>query len=127
VRDVEVRPGGWSPRCNPYRRDELGYKCIRQGKDTGLRDLPCHGFPTSAAWLEVVLTALDLISWAKLICFADNPVLARCEIAAFRYRVLHVAARLTSSGRQSGLRLDKNWRWAAEIAAGYHRLRAASP
>jgi hypothetical protein len=100
---------------------------IRQAKDTGLRNLPCHGFATNAAWLEVVLTALDLVSWAKLICFADNPVLARCEIAAFRYRVLHVAARLTSSGRQSWLRLDKSWRWAAEIAAGFHRLRAAFP
>jgi len=100
---------------------------IRQGKDTGLRNLPCHGFDTNAAWLEVVLAAIDLISWAKLICFADNPVLARCEVAAFRYRVLHLAARLTRSGRTTRLRLDASWRWAAEIAAGYDRLRAAFP
>jgi hypothetical protein len=98
---------------------------IRQAKATGLRNLPCHGFATNAAWLEVVLAATDLISWAKLICFADNPVLARCETAAFRYRVLHVAARLTRTGRQTRLRLDKSWQWAAEIAAGYHRLRHA--
>jgi hypothetical protein len=100
---------------------------IRQGKDTGLRNLPCHGFETNAAWLEVVLAAIDLISWAKLICFADNALLARCEIAAFRYRVLHLAARLTRSGRTTRLRLDASWRWAADIAAGYHRLRAAFP
>jgi hypothetical protein len=100
---------------------------IREAKATGLRNLPCHGFDTNAAWLEVVLTATDLICWTKLICFADSPTLARCEIAAFRYRVLHVAARLTRSSRQTRLRLDKAWRWAAEIAASYHRLRAAFP
>jgi len=100
---------------------------IRQAKDTGLRNLPCHRFATNAAWLEVVLTATDLISWAKLICFPDHPTLARCEIAAFRYRVLHVAARLTRSSRQTRLRIDAAWQWAAEIAAGYHRLRAAFP
>jgi hypothetical protein len=100
---------------------------IRQAKATGLRNLPCHGFATNAAWLEVVLAATDLICWTKLICFADNPVLARCEIAAFRYRVLHVAARLTRSSRQTRLRIDAAWQWAVEIAAGYHRLRAAFP
>jgi hypothetical protein len=100
---------------------------IRQAKDTGLRNLPCHGFATNAAWLEVVLAAADLICWAKLICFADSPTLARCEIAAFRYRVLHIAARLVRSGRQTRLRLDKTWQWAAEVAAGYQRLRAAFP
>ena len=41
-----------------------------------------------------VLTATDLVCWTKLICFADDKALARCEIAAFRYRVLHVAAQL---------------------------------
>jgi hypothetical protein len=51
--------------------------------------------------------------------------LARCEIAAFRYRVLHVVARLTRSARQLRLRIDKTWRWAAQIAEGFDRLRAA--
>jgi hypothetical protein len=72
-----------------------------------------------------VLTAVDLICWTKQICFADVVELARCEIAAFRYRVLHVAARLTRSSRQLRLRIDKTWRWAAQIAEGFDRLRAA--
>ena len=53
------------------------------------------------------------------------PSLARCEIAAFRYRVLHVAARLTRSARQACLKMDRTWRWAAQIAEGFRRLRAA--
>ncbi|TWP36154.1 transposase, partial [Leekyejoonella antrihumi] len=98
---------------------------IRQAKATGLRNFPCFGWAENNAWLEVVLTATDLVAWTKLIGFADQPDLARCEIATFRYRVLHVAARLTRSSRQLHLRLDKTWRWATSIANAFHRLRAA--
>lgn len=100
---------------------------IREGKATGLRNFPCRGHAENQAWLEAILTATDLICWTKLICFATSPTLARCEIATFRYRVLHVAARLTHGARQTRLRIDAAWRWATEIAEGFHRLRAAFP
>lgn len=54
---------------------------IREAKATGLRNLPCRAFNENQTWLEVVLTAVDLVCWTKLICFADVPELARCEIA----------------------------------------------
>jgi hypothetical protein len=98
---------------------------IREAKATGLRNLPCRAFNENNAWLEVVLSAVDLVAWTKTICFTDTPALARCEIATFRYRVLHVAARLTRGARQVRLRIDKTWRWATHIAEGFHRLRAA--
>jgi hypothetical protein len=98
---------------------------IRQAKAAGLRNLPCRGWEENNAWLEAVLAAADLICWAKLICFAQLPSLARCEIAAFRYRVLHAAAQLTRSARTTRLRIDRAWRWATQIAEGFHRLRAA--
>jgi Transposase DDE domain group 1 len=98
---------------------------IREAKATGLRNRPCRGFAENAAWLHAVLTAVDLTAWTKLICFAAAPSLARCAIAAFRYRVLHVAARITRGARQTRLRIDKTWRWANQIAAGFHRLPAA--
>jgi Transposase DDE domain group 1 len=96
-------------------------------------DLGHHGhsgrargaYATNAAWLQAVLAATDLICWTKLICFADVPALARCEIAAFRYRVLHVAGRLTRGARQTRLRIDQAWCWATPIATGFHRLRGA--
>ena len=53
--------------------------------------------------------------------------MARCEIAAFRYRVLHVAARITRSARQLRLRIDTTWRWAGAIATAWQRIRAAFP
>lgn len=98
---------------------------IREAKATGLRNLPCRAWNENAAWLEVVLTAVDLVCWTKKICFADTPELARCEIATFRYRVLHVAARITRGSRYVRLRIDKTWRWAAQIAEGFRRLRVA--
>jgi len=98
---------------------------IREAKATGLRNFPCRAFNENQAWLEVVMTAVDLVCWTQQICFADVPELARCEIAAFRYRVLHVAARLTHGGRQLRLRIDATWRWAVHIAEGFHRLRTA--
>ncbi len=98
---------------------------IRQAKATGLRGFPCRAWNENNAWLETVLIAVDLLCWTKLICFADVPDLARAEIATFRYRVLHVAARLVRSARQLHLRIDKTWRWATHIANGFTRLRTA--
>jgi hypothetical protein len=66
------------------------------------------------------MTAADVACWTNLICFADVPDLAACEIAAFRYRVLHVAARLTHSARRLHLRIDRP-------ALGNPHRRRASP
>jgi len=98
---------------------------IRELKATGLRNLPCHSFWANAAWLEIALAAADLVTWAKLIGFGDQPCLARAEIGTFRYRVLHVAARITRSARQLRLRIDTTWRWAAPIATAWQRIRSA--
>ncbi|MCI4674066.1 IS1380 family transposase [Candidatus Mycolicibacterium alkanivorans] len=98
---------------------------IREAKTTGLRNLPCHGFDANAAWLEIILTATDLVAWTKLIGFADQPDIAGCEIDTFRYRVLHVAARITRAARRTHLRIDATWRWAHAIATAWQRLRTA--
>jgi len=98
---------------------------IRELKATGLRNLPCHGFWANAAWLEIALAAADLVTWCRLIGFRTHPGLARAEIATFRYRVLHVAARITRSARQVRLRIDATWRWAAQIATAWQKIRTA--
>lgn len=98
---------------------------IRQAKATGLRNLPCHHFAANAAWLEIISAATDLVAWTKLIGFVDEPALARCEIATFRYRVLHVAARITRGAREIRLRIDSSWQWAQQIADAWCRIRCA--
>ena len=98
---------------------------IRQAKASGLRNLPCKEVAENNAWLEMVLAAMDLVCWSKLICFAGDDFISRCEIETFRYRILHVAARLIRSGRRTNLRLDRTWTWARTLALGFTRLRAA--
>ena len=98
---------------------------IRELKNTGLRNLPCHSFDANAAWLEIVLAAADLVTWTRLLGFSAHPELARTEITTFRYRVLHVAARITHGARQLRLRVDATWRWAAIIATAWQTIRTA--
>jgi hypothetical protein len=57
----------------------------------------------------------------------DHAALARCEIETFRYRVLHVAARITRNARQLRLRIDATWHWAQAITAAWQRIRTAFP
>lgn len=98
---------------------------IRELKATGLGNLPCHSFWANAAWLEIVLAAADLVTWTRLIGFRTHPSLSRAEIATFRYRVLHVAARITRGARRTRLRIDATWRWAAQIATAWQAIRTA--
>ena len=120
-----VVPGGIGSLELRHRRHARVEDRIRQSKATGLDRSPCHGFPENQAWLECALAAADLVCWSKLICFADDPAIARCEIDAFRYAILHMAARLTRSARTVHLRLDRNWAWAKTLVAAFSRLRAA--
>ena len=71
---------------------------IRAAKDTGLSNLPFRDFAANAAWLELVLIAQDLMSWAQALLLEGD--LARAEPKRLRYRLLHVAGRITRSGRR---------------------------
>jgi DDE family transposase len=98
---------------------------IREAKNTGLCNLPCRGFAENTAWLHTLLTATDLVCWAKLLGFTDTPALAHAEIATFRNLVLHVAARITRGARQVQVRIDHTWKYAHAIAEAWRRIRAA--
>jgi hypothetical protein len=95
---------------------------IRAAKDTGLRNLPFREFAPNAAWLELVLIAQDLMSWAQTLLLDGD--LARAEPKRLRYRLLHVAGRITRSGRRLRLHLPEGWPWAGALAAAFRRLGA---
>jgi len=118
-------PGGIGGLELRHRRHARVEDRIRQSKAAGLANLPCEAVAENKAWMECALAAADLVCWSKLICFADEPVIARCEIEAFRYAILHMAARLTRSARVLHLRLDRTWRWGKALAQAFLRLRAA--
>lgn len=96
---------------------------IRCGKATGLRNLPCKGYARNKVWLELALTAADLLTWTQALCFTGD--LARCEPATFRYRICGIAAKLTRTARVPTLHLDRDWPWARQLATAFTRLRTA--
>jgi hypothetical protein len=95
---------------------------IRAAKATGLRNLPFDLVRRNAVWLELVLAAQDLTCWAQALLL--DGALARAEPKTLRYRLLHVAARVTRHARRLILRLQASWPWAAELARAFARLRA---
>lgn len=96
---------------------------IRCAKATGLRNLPCRGYAENKAWLELALTAADLLTWTQALCFTDD--LARCEPATFRYKICAIAAKITRTARQHTMHLDRHWPWAEHLANAFTRLRTA--
>jgi hypothetical protein len=95
---------------------------IRCGKDTGLNRFPSRDYAINTAWLSVVMIAADLIAWTQTLLLDGD--LAKAEPKTLRYRILHVAARLTRGQRRLWLRIDRRWPWAKELAAAFTRLAA---
>lgn len=95
---------------------------IRCGKDTGLRNLPFRSFAANAAWLELILCAQDLLAWTQRLLLSGE--LARCEPKRLRYRLLHVAGRLSQHARRLRLHLPRGWAWSTDLLQAFARLRA---
>ncbi len=95
---------------------------IRNAKQTGLMNFPCHDFANNEAWLAVVLMACDLLAWTQQLTLKGE--LAAAEPKRLRYCLLHAAGRIARTGRRTRLRLQANWPWADELASAFARMRA---
>jgi hypothetical protein len=95
---------------------------IRTGKDSGFGRFPSRVFAINQAWLELALVGIDLLAWTQTLLLDGE--LALAEPKKLRYRLLHVAARLTRSARRTRLRIAKTWPWATDLAAAFTRLAA---
>lgn len=97
---------------------------IRNLKDTGLRNLPLHGFDQNRIWLEIITLAADLIIWTQTLAWHDHPA-RRWEPKRLRLRLFAVAARITRSGRRHRLRLPRGWPWNHVMDHAWTNLHAA--
>ncbi|MFJ3934306.1 IS1380 family transposase [Streptomyces sp. NPDC090029] len=93
---------------------------IRCGKNTGLGRFPSRHFAINAVWLELALTAVDLLAWAQVLLLDGE--LASAEPKKLRYRLLHAAARITRGGRRLYLRISATWPWRDELVTAFARL-----
>ena len=98
---------------------------IRCAKDTGLRNLPLHGFTQNQIWCEIVALACELLAWMQLLAL-DGPA-RRWEPKRLRLRIFTCAGRLVRGGRRLKLRLAASWPWASQTATALTRLQALAP
>ena len=98
---------------------------IRNAKDTGLRNLPLHGFAQNQVWCELVAMACELTAWMQMLAL-DGPARA-WEPKRLRLRLFAAAGRLVRGGRRLRLRLAATWPWATQLTAAITRLQALAP
>jgi len=98
---------------------------IRGLKDTGLRNLPLHGYAQNQIWLEIVALAADLLTWTQTLAWPPTAAVRRWEPKRLRLRILAVAGQIVRSGRRSRLRLPRSWPWNNLIDTGWAALHPA--
>jgi hypothetical protein len=98
---------------------------IRAAKDTGLRNLPLHGFAQNQIWCELVAMACELTAWMQML--ALDGTARSWEPKRLRLRLFATAARLARGGRRLRLRIAATWPWATQITAAITRLQAFAP
>jgi Transposase DDE domain group 1 len=98
---------------------------IRNAKDTGLRNLPLHGFAQNQLWCELVSMASELLAWTAMLAL-DGPARA-WEPKRLRLRLFTTAGRLARGGRRLQLRLAATWPWAPQLTAAITRLQSYAP
>jgi DDE family transposase len=98
---------------------------IRCAKDTGLRNLPLHGYAQNKIWCEIVALACELLAWTQMLALTGAA--RRWEPKRLRLRIFSAAGRIVRGGRRLRLRLAARWPWADEITAGIARLQALEP
>jgi hypothetical protein len=98
---------------------------IRAAKDTGLRNLPLHGFTQNQIWCELVAMACELLAWTQILAL-HGPA-RRWEPKRLRLRLFSAAGRIVSTGRQLRLRIARRWPWASQITQAISRLQTLAP
>ena len=98
---------------------------IRYAKDTGLRNLPLHGYAQNQIWCEIVALACELLAWMQMLALdRPRPPMGTQAAAAAAVRR---AGRIVRGGRRLRLRLAARWPWASQITAAIGRLHALAP
>ncbi len=94
---------------------------IRVAKDTGLANLPLHGFDQNRIWCALVQLAMDLSAWLQMLAFAERPA-RRWEPKRLRLRLFSIAGRLARDARRTRLRLAAHAPWGDLLTTALARL-----
>ena len=109
-------------RHRAHARVEDRVKAIKQ---TGMGRFPSREFNINAVWLQLALTATDLIAWTQTILL--DGALAAAEPKKLRYQIFHAAARIVRGQRKTRIKIDTGWPWATQLATAFARLDQIRP
>jgi Transposase DDE domain group 1 len=98
---------------------------IRCAKDTGLRNLPLHGYAQNQIWCEIVALACELLAWMQMLALTGEA--RHWEPKRLRLRLFSAAGRIVRGSRRRRIRLAANWPWAQQITTAITRLQALAP
>ncbi len=98
---------------------------IRCAKDTGLRNLPLHGFDQNQVWCELVAMASELTAWMQMLAL-EGPA-RTWEPKRLRLRLFSAAGRIVRGGRRLRLRIATTWPWAGQLTVAITSLQAFAP
>ena len=111
-----------------HRRRARAEDRIRVAKDTGLSNLPLHGFAQNQIWCALVAMACELTAWTQLLAFTTNEGSShqarRWEPKRLRLRLFSTGGRLVHSGRRWVLHYPRTGAWTPLLLDGLTRLRS---
>lgn len=93
---------------------------IKDAKDTGLTNLPYADAASNTIWLQVVLLAMDLTTWAQQLALTGTWRVAQPK--TLRVKLFATAARYVTTARQRIIDLDPDWPWASTVHDGLQQL-----
>lgn len=96
---------------------------IRTAKDTGLTNLPLHGFAQNQVWLAIVALASELTAWMQMLALAGSDA-RRWEPKRLRLRLFSIAGRIARRARKTYLRLSEWAPGSSLITSALTRLEA---
>lgn len=96
---------------------------IRTAKDTGLTNLPLHGFAQNQIWLAIVALAAELTAWMQMLALTSSDA-RRWEPKRLRLRIFSIAGRIARHARQTRLRLSERAPWSGLVTSALARLDA---
>ena len=95
---------------------------VKTLKACGAGHLPFQSFQANAAWLELALTAHDILVWTQQLLLDGEHAIS--EPKRLRYRILHVAGQIIRHARRTTLHIPSDWPWASAILRAFEQLQA---
>ncbi len=110
-------------------RHRLRARCedrIRNAKDTGLANLPLHGFAGNTLWCHLVMLAAELMAWAKMLALQGTTA-RRWEPKKLRARIFEIAGRVSWHARRFTVHLAATAPETPLLIKALIRLRVLAP